>query len=96
MDETVKCEVKDARGCVVIVRVDDPLGFDCSVLNRGFMKAGAAMVIVAKPNDNIEFLSDEALKRIGLKRINKQKWGARLILPPGLSMKDEPLPPESA
>jgi hypothetical protein len=91
MDETIAFEAKDVVGKIVIIRVADPLNFDATHLNKGFMRAGAVMTLLAKPDDVIEALGDTELRELGLKRIKRARF--RMT---GLAMKMEPEPPEAA
>lgn len=60
-------------GKVVVIRVEDPHAYAASgdILGKELKKRGAAMVLIARPQDKFEFLSDEQLSRMGLQRIKK-------------------------
>ena len=56
----------------MILRVEDPNAYNkgAGKWMTSFLKgAGAATVILAKPDDKIDVLSDEDLATLGLKRI---------------------------
>lgn len=78
MTEPIQYEVKDVKGNVVIIRVAEPTEYDATQVSKGFIKAGAVMVIVAKHGEPIEVLDDAHLKNLGLKRI-KQTWSEKFM-----------------
>lgn len=66
-------DIHDVHDKVCIIRVEDPVQYERNMgvsMTKFLKSAGAALVIIAKPDDKIDVLSDDDLAILGLKRIN--------------------------
>lgn len=67
---TGKIDVYDVKGRCVVIRVPDPANWPAAdFATKMFKQQGAAVVLIAKPDDIIESWSDEDLLLFGLKRV---------------------------
>lgn len=74
LNKPLQIDVHEMHGKTVIIRVEDPNAYEegSREMTRLLRKAGAALVLVAKPSDKIDVLSDEDLEVLGLKRIGQE------------------------
>lgn len=76
-------DIYDVVGKVVVIRVEDPISYSASgdILGKELKKRGAAMVLIARPQDKLELLlSDDMLASMGLQRIKKRIKKSSIIV----------------